>query len=309
MRTKNVFGPVPSRRLGRSLGIDLVPFKTCTFDCIYCQLGRTTHKTLDRREFVTPSTVLEEVAGKLASSPKADYLTISGSGEPTLHTGIEEVIAGLKQLTSVPVAVLTNGSLFWLPEVRRAVRAADVVIPSLDAGDDALFAYVNRPHPDLVFERVVEGLTALREEYKGKIWIEIFLLGGVTAIEAEVDKIARLVDRIRPDKVQLNSVVRPPAETFALAVPPAEMTRLAARFGKGGEVIADYANHVLDDDFVSCSEEILALLKRRPCTVQDLAAGLSVHLNEVLKYIQELMEAGKIEALTQEGVVYYTYSR
>ncbi|MCK4583355.1 radical SAM protein, partial [Candidatus Bathyarchaeota archaeon] len=161
-----IFGPVPSRRLGRSLGVDLVPFKTCTCDCIYCQLGRTTNKTIERKEWVPTDSVIEQFKEKLDSNP--DYITLSGSGEPTLFSQLEELISRIKDITDIPVAVLTNGSLLWLPEVRRTLKPADLVVPSLDAGSNQIFQYVNRPHHDITFSKMLEGLVKFRDEYDGK---------------------------------------------------------------------------------------------------------------------------------------------
>ncbi|ABK19276.1 radical SAM protein [Syntrophobacter fumaroxidans] len=155
-----VYGPVPSRRLGRSLGIDLVPMKTCTYDCLYCQLGKTTLKTTRRREWVTVEAVLTELEGHLAGEP--DYITISGSGEPSLHSGLGSLISAIKAMPPAPVEVLTNSSLLWLPEVREALSGADLVIPSLDAGEDRLLRRVNRPHQEVTFHRMIDGLHEFR---------------------------------------------------------------------------------------------------------------------------------------------------
>jgi wyosine [tRNA(Phe)-imidazoG37] synthetase (radical SAM superfamily) len=180
----HVFGPVPSRRLGRSLGVDLVPFKTCSYDCIYCQLGHTTNKITQRARWVNWDTVLEELRKKLSSQP--DYITLSGSGEPTLHAGLDELIEAIKAITRVPVAVLTNGSLLWQTDLRRELQGADLVIPSLDAGDDMRFRYINRPHESIIFQRMIDGLVAFGEEFRGQYWMEVFLLAGYTGIDAEV---------------------------------------------------------------------------------------------------------------------------
>lgn len=182
-----VYGPVPSRRLGWSLGVDLVPYKTCTYDCVYCQLGRTTRQTLERGEYVPTSQILEGVERALASleehrGRRPDWIGLAGSGEPTLHSHLGEVVAAIKARTNVPVAVLTNGSLLWSRSVRQELAEADLVLPSLDAGDEALFHYVNRPHPDLDFDQVVQGLVDFRREFRRPIWLEVFLLGGVTDV-------------------------------------------------------------------------------------------------------------------------------
>ncbi len=235
----HVFGPVPSRRLGRSLGIDLVPYKTCSYDCIYCQLGRTTLKTLAREEYVPLESVLAEIAQRLGQGVRPDYVTLSGSGEPTLYSRLEELIAGIRRLTRTPIAVLTNGSLLWQAEVRRALTGSDLVMPSLDAGSEAFFRRVNRPHPELSFAEVLSGMMTFREQYRGRIWLEVFLLKRITARPAEAERIARLAERLKPDRIQLNTVARPPAERHALAVGPEEMHSLAVRFGDRAEVISE----------------------------------------------------------------------
>lgn len=303
---KHIFGPVPSRRLGRSLGIDLVPFKTCSYDCIYCQLGRTTVKTLERKEYVPVANVLSELDRKLTDGVSADYITLSGSGEPTLHSRLGELIAGVKQRTGIPLAVLTNGSLLWDPSVRRGLGEADVIIPSLDAGDELLFQQVNRPHPDLRLEQIVEGLRALRKEFSGQIWLEVFLLGGLTAVEAEVEKIARIAEEVSPDKVQLNTVARPPAEEFALPVSVDTINQLAKAFRVHAEVVADFSEAGPVSTGVVEDEDILGLLRRRPCTVRDIAHGIGLHPSEVAKRLDVLSKGGDVQAKRKEGDVFYS---
>lgn len=298
-----IYGPVPSRRLGRSLGVDLVPFKTCTYDCIYCQLGRTTNKTTERKEWISSETVIDQVKGKLESKP--DYITLSGSGEPTLHSKIEKVILGIKKITDVPIAVLTNGSLLWVPEVRSSLMCADLVVPSLDAGTVRLFKYVNRPHSDISFIKMLEGLVKFREEYTGKYWLEVFLLGGVTTIEAQINTLTDCINTICPDKVQINTVTRPPAEDFAEPVPARRLQAIASQLYKNAEVIADYSGVHRQRHFSAQRDNVLTLLKRRPCRVEDIAAGLGLHRNEVLKYVEELSAEGKIEARARDGHTYY----
>jgi len=298
-----VFGPVPSRRLGRSLGVDLVPFKTCSYDCVYCQLGRTTHKTTERREWYPLEEVVRQVAEKLDSKP--DYVTLSGSGEPTLHARVGELIARIKEMTDVPVAVLTNGSLLWDPAVRRALAGADLVVPSLDAGDERLFRYVNRPVSTITFEQMVDGLVAFRDSYRGRYWLEVFLLDGVTVLDAEIEKMAAIIERIRPDKVQLNTVTRPPAEQYAYAVSRERMERAAAMLGERAEVIADFRQAHQMPSFVARRQDVLDMLLRRPCTVEDVAAGLGMHRNEAVKYLEELSAEGKLVAEMRGAGTYY----
>lgn len=234
-----LYGPVPSRRLGRSLGIDLVPYKVCNYDCIYCQLGSIGGTSMVRREYVPVNGLLAELKRKLAGHNLPDYICLAGSGEPTLHSGIGEVIRGIKKMTTVPVAVLTNGSLFWMPEVREALLGADVVMPSLDAGDKATFQAINRPDADIDFDRMVEGLLAFSSDFQGLIWLEIMLLADINDSEKSLHAIAEQVKRIKPARVQLNTVRRPPAEQQATAVPYERLQRFEQFFPNAVEIISD----------------------------------------------------------------------
>jgi len=298
-----IFGPVPSRRLGRSLGVDLVPFKTCSYDCIYCQLGRTTNKTMQRKEWVPIDIVTEQLKEKLGSKP--DYITLSGSGEPTLFSRLEDLISRIKDITDIPVAVLTNGSLLRLPEVRKALKSADMVVPSLDAGSSQIFQYVNRPHQDITFSKMLQGLVEFRKDYNGQYWLEVFLLAGVTTPEMEINRLKTCINAIQPDKVQVNTVTRPPAEGFAEPVSQKQLQTITERLYEKAEVIADYSDVHKQQDFSARREDVLTLLKRRPCSVEDIAAGLGLHRNEVVKYVEELSSEGKIEAKPQNQQLYY----
>jgi wyosine [tRNA(Phe)-imidazoG37] synthetase (radical SAM superfamily) len=299
----HVYGPVPSRRLGRSLGVDLVPFKTCSYDCIYCQLGRCAEKTTTCREWTPLDEIVSDLKAKLTSRP--DYITLSGSGEPTLFSRLGELIDRIKSLSDVPVALLTNGSLLWRDDVRSQVQNADLIIPSLDAADETLFRAVNRPHEDISFEKMLGGLIALRKEFKGNYWLEIFLLAGYTALEAEVVKLVTCADRIKPDRVQLNTVIRPPAEDFACAVSRKQMTEFAKMFHQPAEVIADFPRRHERIDFSVGREEILNMLSRRPCSVEDIATGLGMHPNEILKHLEGLADRNLIVHSMVDGKVYY----
>ncbi len=294
-KTNYVFGPVPSRRLGHSLGVDLVPFKTCSYDCVYCQLGRTTCKTVEQKDFVPVKNVLKEIKNKVATPPLPDYITLSGSGEPTLYSEIYQLIREIKNITDIPVAVLTNGSLLWNEDVQRSVGKADLVIPSLDAGNEIEFQCVNRPHPDISFEKMIQGLTAFRRIYTGQLWLEVFLLNGVTANDESVQRIAEFTADIAPEKIQLNTVVRPPAEDFAFAVPEKQMHRFAALLGDKAEVIAEYRAVHDEKGFSVTRDAVYELLKRRPCSLEDIASGLSIHRNEAIKHVQELLTENKIK--------------
>lgn len=307
VKTRFLYGPVPSRRLGRSLGVDLVPFKTCSYDCIYCQLGRTTNKTTERREYVPVDSVLHELTEKLRNEPTPDFIGLAGSGEPTLHAQIGDLIAGIKSLTSVPVAVLTNGSLLWMPEVRASLAEADLVMPSLDAGTKANFERVNRPHPKISFEKMVDGLSAFSHGFKGKVWLELFVLNGITDRPEEIERIAAISDKIRPARLQLNTVARPPAERDALAVSSEFLASLLGRFSIPCEVIAEnYARPVADAAGGQDAEhEIAALLGRRPCTVEGIAIGLGLRPNEVLKHLEVLCTRGTVRSERRGDAMFY----
>jgi wyosine [tRNA(Phe)-imidazoG37] synthetase (radical SAM superfamily) len=305
--TRHVYGPVPSRRLGRSLGVDLVPYKVCSYDCTYCQLGRTTSKTASLAEYVPVAEVLDDLAERLRRGPVPDVIGLAGSGEPTLHSRIGELIEGIKRVTRVPVAVLTNGSLLWRPEVREGLAEADVVLPSLDAGDPDVFARVNRPHPDVSFERMVEGLVDFAGGYRGEIRLEVFVLGGITDTTEAIGRIARIAARVRPARVQLNTVSRPPAEDEAFAVPLAALERLRGAFAGRAEVIAEEPRVVPGDPGVGrdAGAEILALVSRRPCTVEGIASGLGLHPNEVVKRVERLCGEGLVRTDRRENGVFY----
>jgi len=299
-----IFGPVPSRRLGRSLGVDLVPFKTCTYDCIYCQLGETTNKTVERREWVSLDAVLAELKKKLTTRP--DYITLSGSGEPTLYSRLDELIDHIRAMTKVPVAVLTNGSLLWQEEVRRQLMDAHLVIPSLDAGHATMFQAVNRPHESISFDRMLEGLIAFRQEYYGQYWLEVFLLAGHTAVESEARKIVDCVARIKPDRVQLNTATRPTAADYAVMVDRRRMADLAAMFDPPAEVIADYRGVHAQNEFRAGRDSVLEMIQRRPCSMEDIADGLGMHRNEVIKYVEELDASGLLEKRSSGGRLFYS---
>ena len=305
-RTSYVFGPVPSRRLGRSLGVDIVPFKTCCYDCIYCQLGRTPKTTIARRRYVPIDAVLAEVGGRLDTGPDVDYLTVTGSGEPTLHKGIGPLIKRLKALSPVPVAVLTNGALLGRPDVRDALAEADLVLPSLDAGEPALFHQVNRPHPSVGFGRVVDGLQSFRAHFQNQMWLEVFLLNGFTSCIADVERIAYLCRQIAPDRIQLNTVARPPAEGTAGAVPYDVLSDLARLFDAPTEVIAPRnEDRALPGLHAGISDEMLALLRRRPCTVKDLSLATGENPSVVVKALTRLSTQGDIRASSLNDTRFY----
>ncbi|MDY7010804.1 MAG: radical SAM protein [Planctomycetota bacterium] len=303
-RYKHLYGPVPSRRLGRSLGVDLVPFKVCSFDCIYCQLGRTTMHTARRDVYAPTDEILDELADKLDSGLTCDYITLAGSGEPTLHKDMGRIVLAIKSMTDIPLALLTNGSLLSDPEVRSALSQVDLVVPSLDAGDFETFEKVNRPCPEITFQSLVAGLKAFRQEYPGEIRLEVFLVAGINDSESQVQKIKAIIDEIGFDHIEINTATRPPVEEYVRAVDAERLDRLCKILGPNATVIA--AHTLLSERAGAVSrDDILAMLARRPCTIEELAEGLNCHRWEVAKLVGQLTEEGKIIPERRNDKDYY----
>jgi len=302
---KYLYGPVPSRRLGRSLGVDIVPLKVCTLDCVYCQLGRTTEKTIERKDFMVVEPILAELRETLAEGLEADYITVGGSGEPTLNSRLGELIDGIKKITKIPVSILTNGTLLYRQDVRADCAKADVVLPSLDAGDEETFRKINRPHKDISIEKLVSGLCAFRDEFAGRIWLEVFFVEGMNTDIEHIAGIRRLIGRIRPDKVHLNTAVRPTAEPRVGKVEADRLQEIAAQLGKSCEVAADFTASCRSARFKSGTENVLSMLKRRPCSLGDICAAFGIGRNEAIKHISYLQGRGLISADETAGQVFY----
>jgi wyosine [tRNA(Phe)-imidazoG37] synthetase (radical SAM superfamily) len=301
---RHLFGPVPSRRLGLSLGIDLVPVKTCSFDCPFCEVCPTTCHTVERRVYVPVADVLAELDAWLAAGGKADIITVAGSGEPTLHSGFGEILAGISARCSIPTALLTNSSLMHLPEVRAAAAQASIVKVSLSAWDEASFARVNRAHPSLDFDAMVAGLRALRAEHDGAIWMEVFLMAGINDAPADVERIAALARGIGPDRIQLNTVVRPPADRSAVAVTCEALQALAPRFQPQAEVIAGFTGTPPAAAPVS-SDTVVSMLARRPCTAADIAVSFGLNADAAATLLGGLLADNRITSEPRENAVYY----
>jgi len=305
VKQRLVYGPVPSRRLGRSLGVDLVPLKVCSYDCIYCQLGQTKQRTIERKPYIPAKEILVQVREKLEEGVHADCITLAGSGEPTLNTEIGPLIHEIKQLTQIPVAVLTNGSLLDTREVRDSLMEADAVLPSLDAHDEEGFQAINRPHPEIKLESIVDGLLKFRKEYSGQIWLEVFILDGINATPTDATQFKHLIEKVNPQKVHVNTAVRPPAETYARRVPVQEMTTFCNIIGEQAEVITPFKDTERHGRGADIEEDLLNILARRPCTLDDISSALNVHRNEILKYIEPLMKSGSIAIVKDGSVAHY----
>ncbi|MFH1722467.1 MAG: radical SAM protein [Candidatus Altiarchaeota archaeon] len=299
-----LYGPVPSRRLGSSLGVDLVPCKVCSFDCIYCQLGRTTRKTCERKEYVSREGVIKEISEFLESGNTCDYITLAGSGEPTLHSGIGDIILQVKKLTDIPVAVITNSSLLGSIKLRTELKQADVVLPSLDATSQTVFETINRPADGISSEKMVYWLSSFRKGFEGKLWLEVLMVRGVNDSPEELMGLKQAIKDIRPDKVHINTVTRPSCEFYAQPLNQVELSQIAEVLG--GEVIADSNRSTLSKVLDDQKEDLISkLIERRPCTLFDISNALGLHENEAVKYIKSLETRGKIKSSYKQGKRFY----
>jgi len=309
---KYLFGPVPSRRLGISLGVDLVPYKTCSLDCVYCECGKTTNLTCERKEYVPVKDVLIELDHYFANNENPDYITFSGSGEPTLNTGIGKITDFIKQRKKdVSIALLTNGTLFFQKHVRAEVLNVDLIIPSLDAVSSKTFRKINRPCSDLTIEKYIQGLIDLRNEFNGEIWLEIFLLPGFNDSLTELKILKDNLIKIRPDKVQLNTLDRPGTITNLSALTEADLTKIADFLEFDNiEIIAAFKDQNKNTVFrKDIKEAILETIMRRPCTLEDLSSILGKHINEINKYLSRLEKEGEIKVVIQKRGNFYTRKR
>ncbi len=304
-----VYGPVPSRRLGFSLGVDLLPFKTCSMDCVYCQLGSTGTTTVRRREFVPVRTILAQIKEALDKKNPIDAVTFSGSGEPTLHSGLGRIIAGVRRLTDVKIVLLTNSSGLLGARARRDAAAADIVVPSLDAATPGVFARINRPHAGLTVEKIIDGLVAFRREFKGPIWLEIMLVKGLNDGPAHLRALKRAIARIRPDRVQLNTVIRPPAEKSARPLTRKELEAAREALGGAAEIIADFSRGSREEAPPDPASAIAGTLLRRPMTAADLSASLGLPLEEVLAQLRRLIVGGQVRSSAHSGRIYFEPGR
>jgi len=302
---KYIYGPVPSRRLGFSLGIDLVPFKLCSFDCIYCQLGATTRQTLERREYSPTDTILNDVKTVLRKGNHIDYLTFSGSGEPTLHSKIGYLIKEVKKITQIPVAVLTNGSLLYKSSVQRDLLSADVVLPTLCASSERIFKKINRAHRAITIEKVIRGLIKFRKMYKGKIWLELMFVKGINDTSQEIIALKDIINKIGPDKIHLNTVIRPPSEKYASRLSIEELKRVKAILGDRAEIVAETDTKRVSAQCEDIEKMIFDIVKRRPVTADDICKVMDLHLHETIKYIERMIQKKIIKRTIHEGQAFY----
>lgn len=304
---KYLFGPVNSRRLGLSQGIDLIPSKVCNFNCIYCEVGPTVHLTCDRQEYYPTADIIAEIDQLLADpdAAKLDIFTVTASGEPTLHSGLGTVIRHIKSKTDKPVAVLTNGSTFHRADVRQELMAADLVIPSLDSARPESYRRINRPAQCADLDDIINGLVRFGSEFTGEVRLEILLAKGINDSEEDIDALVKTVAKIRPARIQLNTVVRPPLESFAHPVDQSDMMAIAAKFSGPIEIIADFNRREQIKVRPLVESEILEMLKRRPCTIADISAALNFDLNDTADALTRMKNSNLVREYNHIGKTYY----
>lgn len=307
LMNKYLFGPVPSRRLGISLGIDLVPLKTCTFDCVYCECGRTTQKTLKRKEYVSTDAVIEELEDFLKTKPELDYITFSGSGEPLLNSQIQRIISYIKtHYPQYKIALITNSSLFYDKSIVKNVLEVDVIMPSLDCVSQEVFYRINRPIKGLFMDQIIDGLLELTKQFKGQIYLEIFIVPGLNDTQEELRLIVEKTKLIDPDEVQLNYLDRPGTEAWVRSPDPNELKPIIDCFkGLPVKSIEHFQSRNKVPSYSSNIEDrILTTIKRRPCTVEDLSQFLNINRIEINKYIQLLLDKNLIKTQTLDRGVF-----
>jgi wyosine [tRNA(Phe)-imidazoG37] synthetase (radical SAM superfamily) len=308
---KYLFGPVNSRRLGLSLGLDLLPANICNFNCVYCEVGATRLLTCERKEYSPTGEIIAEIDLLLAdpTSPLPDAFTVTATGEPTLHLGIGAVIRHLKAQTDRPVAVLTNGTLLWQPEVRNELAAADIVIPSLDAARTRSYHRVNRPAPGMDLEKIISGLACFRREFAGQIWLEILLVKGLNDSDEDIEALQKAAARIGPHRIQLNTVVRPPLESFAAPLLRREMEEIAGRLPGRVEILVDFNGQQRNTPRQPADREILEMVSRRPGTLQDICEALNLEGEPARHALSRLKDGGHLTTRIHNDREYYQINR
>ncbi|MCB2208681.1 MAG: radical SAM protein [Bacteroidetes bacterium] len=305
---KYLFGPVPSRRLGMSLGVDMVPKKVCSLNCIYCEVGHTTKLTTERKEYILYDKVTSELGHYFTNNPDPDYITFSGSGEPTLNSRIGDVLQFIKkQKSGIPVAVLTNGTLLYDKRVRDELMDANVVLPSLDAATETTFQKINLPAKQLTVDKYIEGLIDFRKEFSGQIWLEVFIIPGYNDNIDDLKALKKAFIDIKPDEIQLNTLDRPGTVADIHAASHSDLEKIIDYWQIDNvEIIAAAPERKNIQSYRKDAETaILGTIIRRPCTLDDLAKILGLHINEINKYLDVLEAEGKIEHTHQERGVFY----
>lgn len=309
---KYLFGPVPSRRLGMSLGIDLVPEKVCSLNCVYCEVGNTTKLTTDRKEYILYDKIKAELSDYFHYNPDPDYITFSGYGEPTLNVKFGEILRYIKKIKPhIPVAILTNGTLFYDHSVQEEIKTADVVLPSLDAATEEVFQKLNRPADGLSLTNYINGLIEFSRNFKGKIWLEVFILPGYNDHQEELEKLKNIIREINPDSIQLNTLDRPGTEPGLRGATPEELQKIKDFWNlENVKIISAAAARKNTTSYRKDTESaILETIARRPCTLQDLTQTLGIHSNEINKYLDVLEKEEKIQSQELDRGVFFQVTK
>ncbi len=304
MAMEYVFGPVPSRRLGLSLGVDLIPPKTCTFDCLYCEVGRTTERTLNPKVYAPFQEIVREVEDRLRTC-RPDVITLAGSGEPTLYADLEKVIDGIREITDIEVALLTNGSLFWQEEILQRVLNAHIILPTLSSVFEDTFRKIHRPPAELSVETVIDGLIKLRDMYYGRIYLETIFLAGINDSDEEIAALKIAIDAINPDKIQLNTVVRPPADLRAKCLDMKRLKEIKNLLGPKAEIVVGAPVGREKKKRDSATEDFLDMVRRRPLTSVDMARLSKMSVEEAESVIKGLLIKGMIQKREHSGEIFY----
>jgi wyosine [tRNA(Phe)-imidazoG37] synthetase (radical SAM superfamily) len=302
---KFVFGPVPSRRLGFSLGVDIIPRKYCNFDCVYCQIGKTTRQGATRRKFFKTDTIVKEIVNTIQRAEKVDFVTFSGSGEPTLNQNLGAVIQEVKRIAKTPVAVITNSSLLNLSEVRNDLINADVVLPSLDAASGEMFKRINRPQGNIGIMEIIDGIKSFRNNYAGSIWLEIMLIKGMNDTKDELQKLSDIVNDLNVDKIHLNTISRPPSEKDASRLDQRELERIRKFFGNTCEVISSFEKEGFHQKQEGWGEMLVDILKRRSLTLHDIIKVTGVQSSQIKTELQNMENNGLIKTYRLGEEIYY----
>ncbi len=305
---KYLYGPVPSRRLGNSLGIDPIPSKTCNYQCIYCQLGKTTNFTNTKKNFFPKKEIIAEMEKSInLNENKFDYITFVGSGEPTLYKDLKDLILRAKDLSKKPVCVITNGSLLYQKEVQNALMCSDVVLPSLDAGDEKSFITINRPHPSINFENLIQGFIDFRKKFAGRFWIEVMVMKGINDTKEELLKIKEKLDLIKPYKIDINVPIRPPVEKW-VKIPDKTLISVL------NEIFGDYTHinfpeegkfNIYSSNF---EKEVLSILERHPMRQDQIIETFSstgFNTDQIISHLNKLKSQKKIKQLLYNNQIFW----
>lgn len=285
--------------------MDIIPGKYCCFDCIYCQIGKTTNHEIERKSFFDPYKIVNEVIEKVNTSDHIDYITFSGSGEPTLNSDLGLMIDEIKKSVDIPVSVITSGALLSREDVRKDLLAADVVLPSLDAVSEDIFRYINRPHLLIEIQSIISGLKLLRKDYRGQMWLEIMLVKDINDIEEELGKIREVVDSIHADKVQLNTVTRPPSDDMMGRLTKDELEKACSFFGNTCEIISTFEKIPVQHEEKEWSKTVLDILKRRSLSLDDIVKVTGVSFYKAKNRLKLMENEGHIKSYNFHDTIYY----